>query len=59
MQSNEKYYGERFETPLITIISLVIVLAMAGAWSLMTSKVGECHAMEYTYCGESILEDHH
>jgi len=56
--ANEKYYGEKFEGPLITGICIFIVLSMAGAWSLMSKETHGCRVSEYTYCGETAVEHH-
>ncbi|MEZ4743161.1 MAG: hypothetical protein R3B45_12075 [Bdellovibrionota bacterium] len=54
MTNTEKSrYGDRFETSIIVLMSALILLAMFGAWSLMSSKMGHCNASDYTYCGET------
>jgi hypothetical protein len=56
--TTEQYYGEKFETPLIIVISTVIVLAMFGAWKLMSLETHGCRVSEYTYCGEKVAPQH-
>jgi hypothetical protein len=51
--SEHSYYGQEFEGKLITALSVVIILSMFGAWKLMSSRINDCKAMDYTYCGEN------
>lgn len=58
--NKQSYYGENFEGMIITGMSLLIILALIGAWSLMSQPLHEeCSAMTYTYCGPSAEKPHH
>ncbi len=56
--SQQKYYGENSEGILIAILSLIIILSMIGAGTLMSRGASECRASDYTYCGENAADAH-
>jgi hypothetical protein len=44
-------YGDDFEKPLIFIICLAIIAAIAGATMLVTASTPTCRSANLTYCG--------
>lgn len=44
-------YGDKFETPLEIILSLVVVGALVGVIVLMHANRPDCLSANYTYCG--------
>lgn len=58
MMSKRSYYGEQYEGMIIGVMSLIIIVSLLGACSLMNKAKEGCRVSEYTYCGEKEVEHH-
>jgi hypothetical protein len=44
-------YGDNYNKPLMIVISLVVLGAIAGAITLVRANTPDCRSADMTYCG--------
>ena len=51
-------YGDKFETPTIIAMSLIIILSLAAVIAMNVAYFPHCHHSYTTYCPQE-ANDHH
>ena len=56
---SEQEYGEKYEKPIIVVMSALILLSIIGVVAMIRAYTPECKPSYHTYCPENLVHDHH